>query len=269
MRRGQLDTPPEVSDLLDGLLAGVRDALGDNLLGMYPRGSLAFGDFDPGYSDVDVLVVTLRPVSEDEFEALEAMHKRIRALPNRYAVGLEVAYIDRESVRRFVAGQRHPTITSHDPFRWERHDRNWVLDRWQTRECGIAWYGPDPRTLIDEISDDELREAARLRVLEWAEWASAVTEKDRAWVNERAHQAYVIETICRALHALSHLGLPTKRQAVAWGLEVMPEPWRGLIERSREWRTQEVDDTSTAEETLAFVEWAAAHARSTPDYSSP
>jgi len=52
------------------------------------------------------------------------------------------------------------------------------------------------------------------------------------------------------------------RHTGAWGLQALPEPWRGLIERSREWRTQDVDDTSTAEETLAFVKWAAVEARS-------
>ena len=252
--------PDEVHDLVDQLLAGLREALGDNLLGVYPRGSLALGDFDPGYSDVDVLVVTQQRVSEAEFEALKVMHARIGALPNRYVEGLEAAYIDAESVRRFVPGQRHPTITSHDPFRWEKHESNWLLDRWQTRQSGIAWFGPDPRTVIDEISDDELREAARRRILEWAGWARAVPEKDRAWINERAHQAYVIETMCRALHALSHPGLATKPQAVAWAAEMLPEPWLDLLRRSRDWRMEEFNDTVTAEEALAFIAWAAAQA---------
>ena len=252
-----VERPQLVTALIDALIEDLRQALADNLLGVYPRGSLALGDFDPEYSDIDVLVVTRRRASEDEFEALKSMHDRLRELPNRYAAGLEAAYIDSESVRRFVPGQRHPTITSHDPFRWERHDSNWVLDRWQTRESGIAWYGPDPRTVIDEITDAELREAARLRILEWARWSQAVPKEDRAWINERAHQAYVIETMCRALHALSHPGLATKPQAVAWGLETLPEPWLSLLQRSREWRTQEVDDPATAEETLGFVKWAA------------
>jgi predicted nucleotidyltransferase len=252
--------PPDVSALIVALLAGLREALGDNLLGVYPRGSLALGDFDPGYSDVDVLVVTQQRVSEGEFAALAALHDRLRTLPNRYAEALEAAYIDAESVRRFVPGQRHPTITSHDPFRWERHDGNWVLDRWQTRQSGIAWYGPDPRTVIDEISDADLREAARVRILEWAQWAQAVPERDQAWIAERCHQAYVIETMCRALHALSHPGLATKPQAVAWAFETLPDPWLDLLRRSRYWRMEEYDDPETAAEALAFIGWAGGQA---------
>ena len=38
--------PDEVPLLLGALLAGIQTVLGDNLLGMYLRGSLATGDFD-------------------------------------------------------------------------------------------------------------------------------------------------------------------------------------------------------------------------------
>ena len=53
-----VDLPPEVTPLLDELVSGITDALGDNLVGVYLRGSLALGGFDPATSDVDVLVVT-------------------------------------------------------------------------------------------------------------------------------------------------------------------------------------------------------------------
>jgi hypothetical protein len=248
---------PEVASLIDALLTSLDEAVGDNLLGVYPRGSLALGAFDPDYSDVDVFVVTERRVSDQEFEALTVMHDCVRALPNRYAPTLEVAYLDREAFRRFTPGERHPTITSHDPFRWERHDSNWVLDRWMTREHGSAWHGPDPKSLIDPITDEELRAALRKRIDEWAHWATDVPEEDREWFHERAHQCYVIETTCRALHGLAHGGLPTKPQAVAWALATLPEPWRELVVRSRDWRMQEDMDEKTAAETAAFVRWAA------------
>ena len=114
--------PTDVISLLDEFVAAVREELPDNLLGIYLRGSLALGDFRPDYSDVDLLVVTHQRVSDEEFEALRDMHERLRVLPNRYAAGLEAAYIDADSAKRFVPGKLHPTITSHDPFRWERLD---------------------------------------------------------------------------------------------------------------------------------------------------
>ena len=52
--------PPDVAALVDALIAGSQEALGDNLVGVYLCGSLALGDFDPEKSDVDALVVCVR-----------------------------------------------------------------------------------------------------------------------------------------------------------------------------------------------------------------
>ena len=225
---------------------------------MYARGSLALGDFRPGYSDIDLLIVTNTRVSEREFEALREMHDRIGALPDPYAAGLEATYIDAEAARKFEPGQRHPTRTSHDPFRWERHDSNWVIERWIVREHGSALYGPKPRTLIDPIASDEIRAAAAARLNEWALWASAVPEPDRDWFNEIAHQAYVIETTCRGLHT-AVTGVPsTKAAAVGWALENLPEVRRSLIGWSQEHRTDEASDPAKIAEVQAFLQWAAA-----------
>jgi predicted nucleotidyltransferase len=48
---------PEVNKILAELMTGVREALGENLVGVYLRGSLATGDF-VDTSDVDFLVAT-------------------------------------------------------------------------------------------------------------------------------------------------------------------------------------------------------------------
>jgi predicted nucleotidyltransferase len=145
--------PPEVSPLLDALLSGVRDALGDNLLGFYLRGSLALGGFDAVTSDVDILVATERRVSDAEFDALAGLYARIPAGENQYGRSYEVSYVDRVSLRRFGPGERrHPTVGSDWAFQRAEHRANFVLERWVVRERGVALLGPDPKTLIDPIS---------------------------------------------------------------------------------------------------------------------
>jgi hypothetical protein len=248
--------PPSVAPLISALVDGAREALGENLLGVYLRGSLAIGDFDPETSDVDALIVTHNRVSDAEFEALRQMHERLRGLPNRYAAGLEAAYIDAESAKRFVPGERQPTITSHDPFRWERLDSNWVLDLWMARERSPALYGPDPRAVFGAISEAELRDASARRLREWDGWAADVPEQDRVWLNDCAHQAYIVETACRALYTMESGELPTKPQAVAWALGVLPEPWRGLVEWSQEHRADGAEDGAKIPDVQRFLRWA-------------
>jgi len=254
--------PTEVSGLIEGLLAGVRAAIGDNLLGFYLRGSLALGDFNPETSDIDILVVTERPVSEAEFELLAALHARIPAGENDYGRHYEVSYVDRGSLKSFEPSERrHPTVGSDWPFARAKHRDNFILERWVVREHGVALVGPDPKSLIDPISAGDLRDAVqgefRARMEHWA-----AGDEPPTWMDTRYYQAFEIETICRALYTLEFGELPTKPQAVAWALETLPELWRALVVWSQEHRADKTQDETKIPEIMLFVRWAAGNAGS-------
>ena len=246
---------PAVDEILAALVPGVQAALADNLVGVYLRGSLATGDFIDT-SDVDFLVATERPVSEAESSALIALHERLAALPNKYANRLEGAYIDRASLRRFEPGRRFLTVECETPLRWKEHETSWLIERCGLRESGVALLGPDPRSLIDTISAEELRDAARRRLREWATWA--VEPEDPEWLAPRSHQAYVVETMCRALYTLAFGELISKRKAAEWAISALPEPWRTLVEGAVARRTDDSSDPDTIVDVLAFVQWCAA-----------
>jgi len=246
--------PPHVREILAALLPGIQSALGDNLVGVYLRGSLATGDFIET-SDIDYLVATERPVSDAEFAALVELHVRLAALPNKYADRLEGAYIDRAALRRFEPGQRFLTVECETPLRWKEHELSWLIERWVLREKGVALLGPDPRSLIDPISAETLREAARQRLRDWAKWAA--DPHDPEWLPPRSHQAYVVETMCRALYALAFGELASKRRAAEWAMSALPEPWRELVARSVASRADPTPDPNTIADVLSFVEWAA------------
>ena len=246
----------DVTGMLDALLLGVQDALGENLVGVYLRGSLALSDFNPTTSDLDVLTVTERPVDDSEFAALAALHAQLAALPNPYANRMEIAYIDRVALRRFTSGLRHPSLGQGEALAWSEHRDNWILERWTVRERGIVLLGPDPQTLIDPIAPDELRSAVRARLPDWADWADQPDDPD--WRLPLSHNAYVVETMCRALYTLARSELCSKPRAVAWALATLPEPWRALVARSQAWRTDTTIDLSIVPEVMRFVHWAAA-----------
>jgi predicted nucleotidyltransferase len=252
--RKTINFAPEVDDILASLISGIEAALTDNLIGIYLRGSLAAGDFIDT-SDVDFAVATERPVSEAEAEALIALHARLAALQNPYANLLEGAYIDRASLRRFVPGRSFLTVECDTPLRWQEHGYSSVIERYVLREKGIALLGPDPKTLIDPISDEELRDAVRHRLADWAKWATAPDNPES--LPRRGYQAYVVETMCRALYTLACGELASKRKAAAWAASVLPGPWRGLVERSVARRADPTDDEAAIADVLSFVQWVA------------
>src|SRR5262249_40356708 len=124
----------------------------------------------------------------------------------------------------------------------------------------VVILGPDPKTLIDPIATDELRAAVRARLRDWADWADQPDDPD--WHLPRAHKAYVVGTMCRALYTLGSGALSSKSQAVAWAIQALAEPWRCTAERSQVWRTDSTPDPSIVPEVMRFVHWAAAHGAS-------
>ena len=101
---------PDVNEILNVLLTGVKDVLQDQFVGMYLFGSLANGGFDND-SDIDVLVATNAEISDDTFLILGKMHKRIARIDSPWAIQLEVSYIPRKALRRFnPADMRHPHL---------------------------------------------------------------------------------------------------------------------------------------------------------------
>lgn len=250
-----MSLPASVTSLVEALLAGFREALADNFVGLYLTGSLALGGFDAASSDVDILVATERPLSDAEFAAVGALHERISPDGNRYGLPYDVTYIDRANLRRFAPGQRHVKVGHGEPLHRGDHRPNWVLERWTARERGIAIAGPDPKTLIDRISPDEMRHAARdeLRYRLRA-WTQGVWPREELEV--RAAQAFEVETVCRALHTLASGDLCTKREALAWALRNLPERWHSLIEWAKRNRGDATVDARRTEDALAFVHWA-------------
>ncbi|WP_102127662.1 aminoglycoside adenylyltransferase domain-containing protein [Deinococcus planocerae] len=244
---------PEVRAMLGALVSGVRAALGDDLVGVYLRGSLALGDFDPESSDLDFLVVTGPPVSDAQFAALADLHTRLAALDNPYAGHIEGSYIDRASLRHFAPHERrHPTVGPDWAFSRGEHGADWMLERWVVRERGVTLLGPDPRTLIEPITADGLRVSVRQTL---RSWASQPDEPE--WLRRRSYQAFAVQTMCRALFTLLTGELPSKPRAVAWALGALPGPWRSLIERSRAWHLDDTPDPSALPEVMRFVRWAA------------
>jgi hypothetical protein len=250
--------PSDVAALLNALQDGAQEALGDNLIALYTRGSLVTGDFDPEASDIDFFTVTERRLNEREFAALEAMHTEFARLPNRYGDQLEGPYMDRDAARQFQPGERHPTIARNEPLLWREHYANWVFERWMLRASGVALLGTEPQKLIEPVSRDEILAAARSNMVRWVEWINDPGNPD--WLLPRGHKAYVVETMCRILYTLATGGLAGKPQSVAWALVTLPAPWRATVERSQVWRNDQTVDPSIAPEVVAFVRWTAARA---------
>ncbi len=236
--------------ILHLLLGEVRGIVGAEFVGMYCYGSLSLGDFVPGSSDIDFLVVTARELPEETVVALGAMHARIAASGLMWADKLEGSYIPRAALRQYdPANNRHPTIGADWSFGIRAHGSNWVIERQIVRAHGLVIWGPAPKTLIDPVSADELR-AAVWEALDGF-WRAQCDGPEPEWLRTRDYQAFAFLTMCRALYTLTYGDVASKPTAATWVQATLPPPWPDVIARALTWRHDTRPDDMAA--MLAFV----------------
>ena len=221
---------PEVNDLLHLLLFNVKRILGEQFVGMYLYGSLATGDFDPETSDIDFLVVTAETLPKEKIAELDAMHKETWATSLKRAGELEGSYVPKDLVRRHdPEGAPCPTVNE-GKFFVDQRGSDWIIQRYVVREYGVIVEGPDPKTLIDFVSPDDIREAVRGVLGEW--WFPMLD--DPSWLRDHGgkYHAFAVITMCRVLHALEHGTIISKPKAVHWARENLGVPWQDLIDKA-------------------------------------
>jgi len=221
---------PEVNEILNLLLTNVKSILEDQFIGMYLYGSLSSGDFNPATSDIDFLVITTDIISEDKIAELNFMHQKIWKSGMKWASKLEGSYVPKDLIRRHdLNGAQCPTVNEGN-FYVGGLGSDWIIQRHVVREFGVVLAGPDPKTLIDPVSPDDIRRAVRGTLHEW--WFPMLENPSWLQRHESNYHGFAVITMCRALHALKHGTVVSKPVAVRWAQEELGSRWHRLIEQA-------------------------------------
>jgi predicted nucleotidyltransferase len=222
-------TPYEdVNALLHLLLINAKEILKDQFVGMYLYGSLSSGDFNPETSDVDFLVITEKILSEEIISKLEEMHNKTWATSLKRAGKLEGAYIYKELIRKHDPnGVPCPTINE-GKFYLDRPGSDWVIQRHVVREYGVVLDGPDPKTLIDFVSPEDIRNSIMGVLREW--WYPMLENPQWLRENDDGYRSFAVITMCRVLHGLEHGIITSKPKAVHWARTKVDSRWHSLMD---------------------------------------
>jgi len=249
---------PELNALLAQLLHQTQSILLENFVGLYLTGSFARGGFDRD-SDVDFLTVTRVDPTPEQEAALQAMHGQIYEFETPWAKHLEGSYIPASLLERPDPARTELLFLNNTARELVRSDHsNTLVVRWTMREYGVALAGPDPKTLVQPVVSDELRQEVA-RVME--RWAAEMDAQPEVLEN-RWYQPYAVVQFCRMLYTLEMGTVISKPDGVRWGKENLDSRYGGLIERA--WlerpdpslKSQQQADPQDARETLEFVRYA-------------
>lgn len=221
---------PDVNKVLDLLHSKASAILGTQMVGAYLYGSLSSGDFNPESSDIDFAIVTESVLEPETVSALEKMHAETWTSGLKWAAKLEGAYVPKSLICcHNLSGPPCPSVNE-GKFYVAQLGSDWIIQRHIMREYGVVLSGPDPKTLIDPVSADEIRQSVRGVLDEW--WFPML--ENPSWLREHGseYHAYTVISMCRALHALEHGTIVSKPMAANWAQSEFGAQWSTLIDKA-------------------------------------
>jgi len=246
---------PELNGILNRFIAGLKNILGDTLLGAYLGGSFAHGGWD-AYSDVDFNVVINRNLTPAERDALKVLHARIYTIDSYYARHLEGSYFPVKLLRDLSSTNQPVWYLDNGSLNFElsTHD-NTLVNRWVLRRYGVVLYGPAPSQLIPPVDEGLLKAEVSAVMIKWGnEIINCVFQLDNRYI-----QCYTVLKFCRMLHTLVTGSVDSKIAGARWAQKNLDLSWSGLIEdalSARENQYQKIYHPSTQEKrdlTRTFV----------------
>jgi Domain of unknown function (DUF4111)/Nucleotidyltransferase domain len=231
------------------------EALGETVAGVILHGSLSLGDYLPGRSDVDLLVVVDDPLTDAQLDALTqlALTHRTQA-PGR---------VDLRVVTRQVAGAPTPAppmeayieitpASGSELYVERRHpgERDLVVEFSMCRAHGRSLVGAAPAELIGEVPIEWVLAVGDAQLADW-----------QAIGDDPKHAELTVLTACRIWCFAEEGRYSSKPAAGAWALERDPtlQVVRDALQRRRD-QTARIDPAQVAQ-LLAMVRARLAEAR--------
>lgn len=228
---------PKINKLLANLLSQIQKILGNKFVGLYLYGSATAGDFDQSVSDLDLLAVIERDITEQEFSILEKMHSDFAVKYPKWKDRIEVAYLPAEGLREFKNRRSRITIISPgEPLNIKTAGNDWLINWFDVQENGIVLFGPNQTTFIPYISKAEYMSSIKERTNSWLQRIKSYDDK-----SSLGSLAFTVFTMCRALYGYKIGEQTSKKQAVLWLTKEFPE-WGPLIDEATGWRRAQWDD---------------------------
>lgn len=241
---------PAINTMLTEWVEGVKRLLGKNIVGLYLSGSLAYGDFVPERSDIDLQAVVQNPPTEDELRSIEQLHGEIERRCPQWADRIECSYVPLKLMHELK-----PPVTSRPWWGFGTMypeapaGNEWIINHYLLSKHGIALEGPDFNELIPPINIHDVRRASARDLFQ--EWAPKIY--DSAWLSNSHYQSYFVLNLCRILHTVIQGELRSKKVAGQWAKAAYPQ-WQNLIEEAEKWAYG--DEMKRQADTVAFLQFA-------------
>jgi predicted nucleotidyltransferase len=227
----ELTAYPAIDTVLTEWAEGLKQLLGKKIVGLYLSGSLAYGDFVPERSDIDLQAVVQSRLTENELRSVERLHGEIERRSPQWANRIECSYVPLELMRESTApAESRPWWGFGTLYAEAPAGNEWIINHYLLARYGIALEGPAFNELIPPIDKHAVQQASARDLFQ--EWVPKISNP--AWLSNSHHQSYLILNLCRILHTVIRGELTSKKVASQWAKAAYPQ-WQDLIGEADRW----------------------------------
>jgi streptomycin 3"-adenylyltransferase len=236
----------EIDSYLDGVVASLGTVLGQNLAAVFVTGSLCLGDFEGERSDIDILCVCGKTLSEtDKINIVAALSNDVLPCP---AAALDLSVFGEREVRHPTASPSYELGLTTGP-KWGVQadyggsEQELALDLAICRRHGQSLQGPEPAKLIGPIPESWILDSLRT-VVDW----------HRSHIHHPLHDPlghFAILNACRALRYFEESIFSSKLEAGRWmSSHARSQP---VVERALAIQARESNQILPEREVLDFL----------------
>lgn len=189
--------------------------LGENLLGIYVHGSIAFGCFDPRVSDIDFLVVVDEPLTQTQKKQL--LQVQLDLTPHSPPKGLEMSVVLSRNCRPFIYPTPYEFHFSNAHLERAHRDPDEYCTNFHGTDKDLAAHFTVTRavgqTLCGKPIDEVFGEVPRECYLD-----SIRYDVENAVEDIAENPVYVILNLCRVAAFVREGVILSKKSGGEWGL---------------------------------------------------
>lgn len=213
-------------DLLDSITLAAKDILGDVLTGIYLHGSLAMGCFNPEQSDIDLILVINREMTDRQKKRFMEIVAELNTQAPRK--GLELSVVKEAVCRDFVYPTPFELHFSPTHLKWWQDDPEGYIRRMKgtdpdlaahfmiIRQYGIVLAGAAVEEVFGEVPQKAYLDSIRQDV-------------ENAVEDVLDNPVYVILNLCRVAAYVEENLILSKQQGGEWGLTHLPEKYHLIV----------------------------------------
>jgi len=240
------------NEILVAIRTEYQHLLGENLVGIYVHGSVAFGCFHPQRSDIDFIVIVRQPLEMDRKKAL--IRTLLKLEPQLPAKGAEMSAVLEAYARHFVHPCPFELHYSKTHTEWAQRNLNDYCARMNGTDPDLAAHFTVIRTVGKVLCGKKVEEV--FGEVSSADYLSSL-RYDIADVMGEIHQnpVYFVLNLCRIAAYLAEGKVLSKKAGGEWGIEHLPAEYHELIVQALRNYTGDEADVSVMKKLEPFAQY--------------